>query len=320
VAADGVALGGNPLGSLGQRQEDALQPTFGVAVHTTGLRDFTARISYLRTMSFTGEAQQPGEPSSGVVEEKLSASLRGRLFSGKLTPWAGFRYDVLNGRVDQIHAGFRLQLGGAAHGLNVEYVYDAPTFDGDSIWNVFASEPFNDVRLSYDLALGPVRAYLRGFARIFANEVTTTNQTPAPATLDNGVAGGASVGARLDVRRGYLRLDGYYEDGYGGLKAGVDLGLRFALYGDLYSGLVAEGRLSYVHFRDDSRTLDHADSFGLQTGLRYSFTRGLTVHLVIEENVNRFYDSQFRLLALLDVSFWLGKGGSGYLLQRPGLY
>jgi hypothetical protein len=318
--ADGVALGGNPLGSLGQRQEDALQPTFGVALNSIGLRDLQVRVSYLRTMSFTGETLAPGEPTSGVVEEKFALTARGRLFSGRLIPWLGLRYDVLNGLIDQIHAGARLQLDGARHGITLEYVYDAPTFDGDSIWNVFAAEPFNDARLSYDLTLGRWRGYARAFARFFQNEPTTTNGTKLPSTLDAGVAYGGSLGARADFHRGWVRLDGYYEDGYGGIKAGVDAGARLALYGDLYTGLVAEGRVSYVHFQDDSRTIDHADSFGLEAGLRYSFTKGVTFHVVLEENVNRFYDSQFRLLALLDLSFWLGPHGGGYVLQRPGLF
>jgi hypothetical protein len=318
--ADGVALGGNPLGSLGQRQEDALQPTFGLALHTYGLRDVDARVSYLRTMSFTGATRQPGEPDSGVVEEKLAATARARFFSGRLIPWIGVRYDILNGLVDQIHAGARVQLADAHHGLQAEYVYDAPTFDGDSIWNVFASEPFNDARLTYDALLGRFRIYATGFVRFFQNEKTTTNATPVPSSLDSGLAGGASAGGRLDFKRGFVRVDAYYQDGYGGLTTGVDVGTRVALLGDVWSGLNAEARVSYVRFQDDSRPIDHADSFGLQTGLQYTFTPGATLHVVMEENVNRFYDSQFRLLALLDLSFWLGKRGHGYNLQRPGLF
>jgi len=315
-----VALGGNPLGSLGQRQEDALQPTFGFALHTVGVRDLSARLSYVRTMSLTGEARQPGEPEWGVNEEKVALTARARLFRAHLVPWLGLRYDALSGRLDQVHAGARIQLGDAHHGINVEYVYDAPTFDGDSIWNVFASEPFNDVRLSYDLSVGRFRGYARGFVRLFQNEKTTTFDQSLPTRLDDGIAGGGSIGGRVDFRRGWVRLDGYYEDGYGGIKAGVDLGARLVLWGTLQTGLVAEGRLSYVHFADDSRPVDHADSFGLQAGLRYSFTRGLTLHVAMEENINRFYDSQLRLLALLDISFWVGPRSAGYALSRPGLF
>jgi hypothetical protein len=317
---DGVALGGNPIGSLGQRQEDALEPTFGFALHSIGVRDLNVRISYLRTMSFTGDPRQPGENELGVIEEKLAVTARGRLLKGRLILWAGFRYDVLAGLVDQIHGGARVQLAGARHGINLEYVYDAPTFDGDSIWNVFAAEPFNDVRLSYDLAIGRWRGYARGFARLFANDKLTSSGHSLPTMLDAGVAYGGSLGAWLDVKRGYVRLDAYYEDGYGGIKAGVDASARVALYRDLQTGLVAEARLDYVHFKDDSRTIDHADSFGVQAGLRYSFVRGVMLHLLLEENVNRFYDSQLRLLAVLDVSWWLGPRGGGYTLQRPELF
>jgi hypothetical protein len=318
--ADGVALGGNPIGSLGQRQEDALQPTFGFALHTIGLRDFTARVSYLRTMSFTGDPRQPGENDLGVNEEKLAITARGRLWRGHLILWAGLRYDALNGIIDQIHGGARVQLDGARHGINLEYVYDAPTFDGDSIWNVFASEPFNDVRLTYDLTIGRWRGYARGFVRLFSNDKLTSSGNGLPTALDEGVAYGGSLGAWLDLGRGYVRLDGYYEDGYGGIKAGVDASGRVALYGNLQTGLVAELRVDYVHFQDDSRPIDHADSFGLQAGLRYSFVRGVTLHVLMEENINRFYDSQLRLLAVLDISWWLGPRGAGYTLQRPGLF
>jgi hypothetical protein len=319
---DGVALGGNPLGSLAARQEDALQPTFGLAAKTIGLRDLQVRISYLRTMSFTEEPIAPCvrgqkcEADSGVIEEKAAVTARGRLWNGKLVPWFGLGWDVLNGRAYDVQAGLRLQLG--RHGLQAEYVLSAPTFDGDSIWNVFASSAFDDVRLSYDVLFGRLRGYARGFVRIFEDH--NTNLAVVPSTLDAGIAGGGSLGARLDWRRGYLRLDAYYEDGYGGRKAGVDLGGRLAFYGDLLTGLVGELRLNYVNFRDDSRPIDHADSFGLSAGLRYSFVRGLTLHLALEENVNRFYDSQFRLLAMLDISFWLGPHGAGYVRQKPRLW
>jgi hypothetical protein len=156
---DGVALGGNPFGSLPARQQEALEPTFGVAARTLGLRDVMARVSYLRTISFTGAQRQAGEPSSGVIDEKAALTARARLWQGRIVPWVGLRYNVLAGLVDEIQAGGRLTLG--RHALQAEYVYSAPTFDGDSIWNVFGSQAFNDVRLTYDLALGHLRGYAR---------------------------------------------------------------------------------------------------------------------------------------------------------------
>lgn len=303
---DGVALGGNTIGSLWARQENAYEPTFGFAVKTIGLPWLQARLSYLRTVSMTGEPQ-PGEPSSGVIDEKVMLTARGRLFHGVLVPWAGLRYNLLAGRIDEVQAGARVRIS-KIHALQAEYVLSAPTFDGDSIWNVFASNAFNDVRLTYDVSLGRWRLYARGFTRLFAVDPTLGIVPPeAGPNLDYG----ASIGARADWVRGWARVDGYYEDGYGGQKGGADLYGRIRVYGDWLTGLIFDGRLSYVWFRDDSRTIDQSHSFGLQAGARYTFWRGLTLHLVIEENVNRFYASQFRAYAMLDIAFLLGMRGGG---------
>ena len=300
---DGTALGGNPFGSLGARQEDQLQPTFGVAARTVGLRDLSARLSYERTMSPTGGPRQPGEPAWGVVAEHVGLTARGRLWGGRLVPWFAFRYDLLAGRLDEIYAGARAQLG--RHGLSAEYVLAAPTFDGDSIWNVFSAQAFDDVRLSYDVRLGRVRAYAHGFARLFFD--------------DRGVASslGGSVGARLELGRGWLRADGYYEDGYGGRRAGAELASRVRIWGDPLDGIFAEGRMSYAGFRDDSRPIDRADSFGVQAGVRWTPLPGITVHGLLEENVNRLYASQLRVLALLDLSFFLGQRPLGIRRSQP---
>jgi hypothetical protein len=310
-----VALGGNPIGSLGARQEDALEPTFGVALKTIGLRDVQTRLSYLRTMSFTGD-RQPGEPGSGVLDEKVAWTARGRLFHGLIVPWLAFRYNLLVGRLDELQAGARFTLS-PSHALTAEYVFAAPTFDGDSIWNVFGAQAFNDARLSYDATVGRVRLFARGFVRLFSDEPTSQSGASAVnAGAPSSLSGGGSAGARVELGRGFARLDGYYEDGFGGTKGGVDLSARFLVLGDWLSGLVLDGRVSYVHFRDDARAVAHADSWGLQGGLRYSFWRGLTAHLALEENINRLYASQLRVLALLDVAFFLGSRGAGFARPR----
>jgi len=93
------------------------------------------------------------------------------------------------------------------------------------------------------------------------------------------------------------------------------------LYGDelgIRSGSVfAEGRLSYASFRDDIRPEDHADSFGVQAGIRWTPLDGISVHGLVEENVNRIYSSQLRLLALLDLSFWVGLKPRGIRKPAP---
>lgn len=312
---DGISLGGNTLGSLAARQEDALQPTFGLAAKLWGLRDVQARVSYQRTASFTGEPRPEAEPTSGVVDERVALTVRARLF-GSVVPWVALRWDILGGRLGELQAGARFFLR-PGHSIAAEYVFAAPTFDGDSIWNVFGSEAFNDARLVYDGAFGRLRVFARGFARFFAEHQTAYNGVkPELLALGPSLAAGGSAGARVDLGRGYLRLDGYYEDGYGGEKGGVDLAGRVRIFGSDDKGLGFEGRLSYVYFRNDLRELDQTHSFGVQGGLRWSLASGAVLHLLVEENVNRIYSSQLRLLALLDLAFLLGPRGNGFRRVR----
>lgn len=303
---DGTALGGNAIDSLGARQEDQLQPTFGVAARTYGLKWLSARVSYERTMSPTGEPRQPGEPAWGVVDEHVGLTTRGNLLDGKLVPWFSFRWNLLAGRLDEVYAGARTHFG--RHGISVEYVLSAPTFDGDSIWNVFATQAFDDVRVSYDVTFWKIRAYAQAFTRLYSD--------------DNGISAsaGGSLGGRIQLgRRGWARLDGYYEDGYGGLRAGVELAGNVRLWGDDYGlkkgSIFAEGRVSLASFADDIRPEDHANSFGVQAGLRWTPLDGVSVHGLVEENVNRIYLSQLRVMALLDLSFWVGMKPRG--IRRP---
>lgn len=300
---DGTALGQNPLGSLAARQEEQLQPTIGVAARTVGLRWLVARLSYERTMSPTGGPRLDGEPAWGVVEDKLGLSARGVVLGGRLVPWFAFRYDLVAGRLSELYAGARAQLG--RHGVSAEYVLAAPTFDGDSIWNVFATQAFDDVRVSYDVSWGRLRAYARAFVRLYFDDRGADAST------------GGALGARYDLGRGWARLDGYYEDGYGGRRAGADLSTRVRVWGHPVDGLFVEGRMSFASFRDDARPEDRADSFGVQAGLRWTPIRGITLHGLVEENANRLYRSQLRVLALLDLSFWLGQRPLGIRRSQP---
>jgi hypothetical protein len=299
---DGTALGGNPFGSLNARQEEQLQPMFGVAARTVGLRDISARVSYERIMSPTGDAQ-PGEAKWGVIDERVGLTARGRLFDGRLTPWFAFRYNLLVGRLDEVYAGARTQLG--RHGITAEYVLAAPTFDGDSIFNIFASQAYDDVRVAWDVRWRRLSGYARAFCRLFFDERGTSASV------------GGAAGARLELARGWVRLDAYYEDGYGGRRAGVDGSSRVRIVGDVRDGLFAEGRVSFADFRDDSRPQDHADSLGVQAGLRFTPLPGITVHGLVEENVNRLYASQLRLLALIDLSFFMGQRPVGTRRTLP---
>src|SRR5262249_10877762 len=149
-------------------------PTFGVALATRGLREVAARISYRRSISRTVLGSTAGAdvevPRWGVLEEKLSAEARGNFWDGAVVPWAAARWNLLVGLIDEVSIGARLAFGDQA--LTPELRYSYPTFDGDSIWNVFAIDPYWDGRVTWDFwpGRGALRAYVRGYVRRFSND------------------------------------------------------------------------------------------------------------------------------------------------------
>ena len=52
--------------------------------------------------------------------------------------------------------------------------------------------------------------------------------------------------------------------------------------------------------------------------MRYAIVRGVLLHVFAEDSINRFYSTQLRLMATLDLSYYLG-GVAGGGKPPPGL-
>lgn len=282
------------------RQRDAPMPVVGLSVETTGLRDLVARIAYRRAVSRTAGIYpdtQGEAPAWGVNEEVLSGSARAILAGGAVVPWAAARWNFLLAAVDQAHAGVRV--GAPAWSITPELTYSLPSFDGDSIFNVFSVDPYWEVRLTGDAwpGQGPLRGYVRAFWRRFLSDEMGTllpgETVPTPNAL------GIDVGGRWRDRGLTARVDLFYEDGYGGQRAGGDASGRWRAT----ARVALEGRLSLIRFRDDLLADAAGVSFGAQAGARWILGDGIVLHLLAEENVNRQDASQFRLIAVLDLAF-----------------
>lgn len=282
-------------------QRDRLMPTFGFAAETYGRRNLQARVSYRRAFSRTDFDVYPdaGSPTWGVNEEKLMASVRGNFAQGGVVPWVAARWNFLFGQIDEANAGLRLAW--AQHAITPEAIYSMPSFDGDSIFNVFSTEPYRDLRVTWDVwpGRGRLRAYARGWLRLFDHSDEGRLASGEKVESENRTTG-AGVGARLRFPdRGFARLDLFWEDGYGGLRAGGDVSARWRLRRDLS----LEGRVSVIRFDEDSLEGLHATTFGAQGGGRWILGEGIALHLLAEENINRFHASEFRLMGLLDLAF-----------------
>jgi hypothetical protein len=147
------------------------------------------------------------------------------------------------------------------------------------------------------------------------DRVDPTLPPPNPGGLRERLDYGGNLGSRLEVPGGYVRLDGYFEAGYGGLRVGVDAATRMQVYRDL---VAVEGRLTYVHFENDQRPIDSGDSFGFQVGARAALGRGILLHALLEDNFNRFYRSQVRFYLIFDFSFLLSPRGFAQTVP-PGI-
>ena len=273
-------------------QDAALRPLAGAALVLggDGGSPVTARLAYRRMWAATAD-RAPGEPDTGVDDEKLaltaSAEWRRRVF---LT--AGARYNLLLAELDDEQLALRVRAT-TRQWVGLEMAYLAPDFDGDSIWNVFASGAYRDLRGSYELTLCEgLKLYARGFARHF-DAVSGEPQDAARW------AGGGSAGAAWRRAGGVVRLDGYFDGGYGGRKTGVDVSGRWEVRP---RAVELEGRLTGYEWRSDQQTVTDAGFvFGAQAGGRYRLGDGVRLHLLVEDNVGTFYESQYRGLAIVEL-------------------
>jgi len=287
-------------------QSSALRPTAGAAL---GWRDelsrWGGRVAYRRSWSATVDEQSYGTgplagpagmgsfgvPSTGINAEHVSALID--FTSRFVLAEGGARYNLLTAAWDRHDVSLRI---GRPRGrsLVLEESYLMPTFDGDSIWNVFAHGAFQDWRARYEM---PVATAATLALSTFARHYETVGATSVAATWAYGGHGGLQW--RRDGR-GLARVDVVAEDGWGGRRLGLDLSGRRRLG----QGTVdLEGRLTGTAWRaspaqGNSGALTMA---GAQVGARYSATPTIQVHGLIEDNVGPYDRSNVRLLVVLDV-------------------
>lgn len=304
-------------------QREVIMPTFGGAIETRGWSWLWARIDYRRSSSPTpgliGPVDRfehadtglyPNElgqaPGWGVNEEHAGASARlDRRVAGDrvdLSPHAAVRYSLLHALVDEAHAGIRARMDG--HTVEPEIYYSRPTFDGDSIFNVFSTEPYTDMRITYELrpATSPLGGFVRGWMRFFGSE--------PGAGADGEDAGGNTLagGGQLGIRYGYgrdrfLRFDVFHEDGHGGRRTGSYVTGSWQL--TRTTGM--SGRLSVIDISTeiDSGPLGGRSTIvGAELGASYEVAPGVVFHAVAEDNISQERGNDLRLIGVVDLAFF----------------
>jgi len=210
--------------------------------------------------------------------------VHGEFARGKLAlrPFASARYSLLHAVLDRADLGVRLERG--KHGLEPKVEYFYPTFDGDSIFNVFSIEPAADARIGYRYD-GEVRATANTWLRRY--------------TGNAAYAGGADVSVERDVTtRLRTRLDGLWDDGYGGRRAGGsgEVGWRATPSSWVRGRVIVLGVAP-----DDGRPRYVSTSTMLSSTLELGEVAAL--HLIGESSFDDRQNGQLRALVILDLAF-----------------
>jgi hypothetical protein len=275
-------------------QRERMQPTIGVSIATAHMRDVGVELGYRRTWSstvgvidgvdrldFPDQGLYPNEfgqaPSSGVNEEHLHVRVQADI--SKFHPFASARYSLLHAVLDRADAGVRITRGKHTIEPSLEYFY--PTFDGDSIFNVFSIEPTADARLGYRYAGLAANAWLRRYSGSVA------------------YSGGADASFDYDLtRRVHGRADALYDDGYGGRRAGGSGEASWRATDTTW----LRGRVIVLGVApDDGRPRYVTTSTILSSTMRIGDTAAL--HLIGESSYDDRQNGQLRALAVFDLAF-----------------
>ncbi len=284
-------------------QREVRQPTIGVALATTGLRRGGIEVGYRRTWSKTvgvidgvDRLQYPDiglypdelgqAPATGVNEERLYARAHAELRAGgvQLTPYANARFSLLHATLDRADMGLRVRRGD--HVLEPAFEYFYPTFDGDSIFNVFSIEPTMDARVGYQ-HLGPLGVFANAWVRRYAHADDTSS---VAAGVDAGLQ--RAVSPRLLARANVLG-----DAGYGGRRLGGTGEVSWRARGDLW----LRGRAIVLGVEREDRSDFITSSVVLSSSLQVADS--VALHVVAEGDHDEVYATQLRAFAVLDLAF-----------------
>ncbi|RMG99119.1 MAG: hypothetical protein D6705_04145 [Deltaproteobacteria bacterium] len=275
----------------------------GGGVRVEGPDWIDGRVGY-RQVFEPPAAAAPGEPATRrVVQEFFSATARLRLARGILSPHAAVRYDVGAARLSDMAAGTELAFPGGRHVLRVLYLRTHPVFDLASIFNVFYTTPFSDVRVGYQVRLGRTHLLVRWQLRRQRTDPTAGGAEPlVPARNGHGVSA-----AVAHVRRRFsARSDAFVRGGPEGIQVGASAESRAILW---WQRLSLDGRAFYTYADGSGSTAGGGHLWAVQLGTDTRLFSGVHLHLLVEEAGSPGLRAAFRAFGALSVD-WSIRGGA----------
>jgi hypothetical protein len=262
----------------------------GAALVLTDLPWTQGRVGYRRLVA-----------DGKVAQEKVGASFSQRI-ARRVDLNVSGSYDLYRHDFDQFRAGIGARLTDALD-LDLEYVRLVPTFDADSIFNVFNTLPLSDLNGRMRWHFNAEQSmYLGGMVRFFNNDLFPDERLTEPVDRVVNAGGGMAGWSRGFGARGDMSVDLSFEAGYGGTRALLDVSGSWAVIPRV---LEFDGRLTGLRFVDELQPGLRAWGAGYQLGAEWLLDSRASVRLAVEHNFNHIQTSQLRVMMVADLSFWV---------------
>ena len=255
-------------------------------------------LSYRRIQTL-GEGVDPevlGKP--GINQERFGVAASQRIMEGLFIN-AGASYDLFLGGVNELLAGIRYR---PTFSLETEFKYHylLPSFDADSIWNVFSWRPMDRTEQRVRI-YGSEDFWVYGgaYQSFFRADDSVTEEDIDAVVEDLGFSMGSVLRIQPDS---YVRTDLNTEFGYGGRQTFLDVGggttFRSGMFG-------LDGRLLMIFFEDEQQSRLNGTMLGAQVEGTWFFTKQGKLSLLVEEASSELQPHWLRVLAVLDFNFWM---------------
>lgn len=246
-----------------------------------------ARVSYRRTF---------WQIQSGVETDRLGAWVEQRLFD-RLKFFGGAAFNFFITDVDYAETGVEWSFADPDVTLAAEYMRQIPTFDADSIFNVFNVQPYDDVRARVGWQITEdLYTMLRLGTRIYHGEDAYESELSSDLMFTGRLLVRWRPGLGI-----WTSLVHQSEAGFGGRKHYTSIAADSPWYHDLWS---ISARVNHLEYDADYTTRYEGHSFGANLGAGIKLGPYGSFQLALEQAVNRFVDSELRAYGVLDLDFW----------------
>jgi hypothetical protein len=303
-------------------QPARLAPAYAVALESTGVTWIHGRLTYRRVENTgsvnTSEFASGLFPATLYTGSRVSSEKIGYAMDASLSKLggakAGIVYDLYRGDVTSLYGSLDAYLGTRVT-VSADYDYYVPSFDGDSIWNFFATEPTNDLGLRANVDVNDRLSIAGGgHVRIFSvqtAEFTSTNAlaTPSPyytaasmlsyfPTNGHPFDEGGDLHARWRTGETELGLRAAGDFGDEGDRVGGDINAEHVIE----TRYVVSGRTGVWQWTDKLQPDRDATSFNYVLGVGYRFAERSQAKIEWEHDINGLVGQRFRLMLNLTLA------------------